>query len=63
MTRHTGGGGAPAQWKYCSTPTPVAGIVDPIDVAAGADRVCAITGARTVWCWQGPGGKLEKVAL
>jgi hypothetical protein len=50
-THHTGGGGSPAQWRYCSTPTAIAGITDPVDVGTMARFACVLTATHAVLCW------------
>jgi hypothetical protein len=61
MTAHTGGGGgSPAQWPYCATPTMVTGLTDPIAVSAASSGACAIAGD-AVTCWDG--ATLTKIPL
>lgn len=62
-TAHTGGGGgSPAQWKYCAAPTPVAGIPEPIATDVSPNQACALTRAGEVWCWS-PHNKPARIAL
>ncbi len=52
VTAHAGGGGgAPAQWEYCATPTAVPGVEAPIAIASSDRRMCALTRAHEVLCW------------
>jgi alpha-tubulin suppressor-like RCC1 family protein len=55
MTTHHGGGGAPAQWKYCAVPTVVAGVKDPVAVTASQGGACAATKSGEILCWSGRG--------
>jgi alpha-tubulin suppressor-like RCC1 family protein len=62
-TAHHGGGGGPVQWKYCATPTVVAGVKDPLAVAVGPQAVCAATRSGDVFCWEGFEPELKKTSL
>ncbi|MBZ0234273.1 MAG: hypothetical protein K8M05_18225, partial [Deltaproteobacteria bacterium] len=58
MTRHTGGGGAPAQWDYCPTATPVPGIANTIAIdTQDHGGGCALDAAGAIACWDKDGVK------
>jgi alpha-tubulin suppressor-like RCC1 family protein len=43
--------GQPVDMTFVSTPTPVPGLTDAVDLAVGYEHVCALRSDKSVWCW------------
>jgi hypothetical protein len=46
-----GGGGPPTFPPWSTTPYPVSGITNAVQISAGTEHTCALLADRSVWCW------------